>query len=777
MFYNFNIAFRNLRRNGLYSTICILGLAVSLAACAFILLWMQDEQSYDRFHKDAKQIYQVIAHFKGDGRNSSTDVAPGLFATAAKQDFPEVDMSCRVLPRGVKTLEAGDIKLSEKRMLYADTTFFSFFTFPLVSAAAPQAFQAAADVIISERLAAELFGEQNPVGKTILLNKKDYLSVTGVMKNMPGNTSLFSADMVCSFEALNPQDEMSEMYLSMLDSWGSCEFQTYLRLQPGSDVPGLAKAITDRQTSWQDTRSFTLQPLVDRHLYTFDGAPNSIMKTITILQWTVFAILCIACINYINLIMARASKRQQEMGLRKILGARRKHLFLQLMREACIMFLFALLIAVALNLILLPGYNYLSGKEFTFLQWSNTTVWKIYGAMLLAVALLAGVYPAWMLASFQPAKKVQKKRQGGLLRKLLVIVQFVSSVVLMLVTIGMFAQMNYIRTKDLGFDREYVFTCPMPASYDVAMNELRNNPAVHEISCSSEDIVNASNSHIVSNWQGRIGDKKFRHGRMWVDSTFFTTMRMTFVEGGGFSGSAEEQFVINETAVKAMGMEQPVVGKWMEASGGIRGTITGVLRDFNFKDLHKEIEPVVIRRSNNAERLYVRTSAKDASKAIAAVEKLWKQHNPQATFTYSFLDDTFNRMYQSDVRFGVLFGIFSLIAVFISCFGLFGLVTYTAEMKTKEIGIRKVLGATVSNIVNMLSKEFLLLMGIAMLIAFPLGYVWLDTMLQDYAYRIPVSWWIFALAALLTLILTLLTAGWKAWQAATANPVDAIKTE
>jgi ABC-type antimicrobial peptide transport system permease subunit len=747
-------------------------LAVSLATCAFILLWAQDEKSYDRFHKDPGRIYQAIAHFKGEGRDQSTEHAPGLFAATAEQDFPEVETYCRIDATKAKSLKTENANLKQKEILYVDSTFFSFFNFPVVKSPTRQLLQTSGDAIISESLALELFGDQDPTGKAISINEDHIVYVAAVMKDMPDNTSIPHADIICSL-GISPITGYG-----FLNSWSSCEYQTYLRLKPDSDVDKLAKEITVKQTYFQDTRYFTLQPLIDRHLYSFDGTPNSILKTVRILQWIALAILCIACINYINLIMARASKRQQEIGLRKTLGAGKKQLFLQLMREACMMFLFALFAAILLNLILLPGYNQLSGKEFSILQWNNKNTWEIYGIMSLAIILSAGWYPAWMLASFKPAKKIQEKRQGGFLRKSLVTLQFASSVVLIVLTITMLSQMNYIRKKDLGFDREHVFTCKMGPGirYDVVRNELLKNSAVHEVSCGGEDIVDTNDNHIVSDWQGRIGDKKFTHGRMWVDSTFFQTMRMSFVEGESFTNNGEEQFVINETTAKAMGMEKPVVGKWMTASGGIRGTIVGVVKDFNFKNLHKEIEPVVIRQ-NSVGKIYVRTTAKEASKAIAAVEKLWKQYSTGETFTYSFLDDTFNRMYQSDVRFGQLFGIFSLIAIFISCLGLFGLVTYIAETKTKEIGIRKVLGASVGNIINMLSKEFLILVCIAMLTAFPLSYYWAGKLLQDYAYRISIDWWIFALAGLITIIYTIITVGRQALKAATANPVNAIKTE
>jgi putative ABC transport system permease protein len=515
------------------------------------------------------------------------------------------------------------------------------------------------------------------------------------------------------------------------------------------------------------------------HLYALDGTPAGI-KTVRIFQWIAVVLLCIACINYVNLVMARASRRRQEIGFRRVMGARRKQLFEQFIREAGILFFFASIAAILLNVFFLPAFNALSGKEFSSFLWMNKDIWLISGIMLLSVIIMAGLYPAWTLASFQPAKTVRKKKSSGFF-KTLIVLQYVASVVLIIVTIAMQAQLNYIRKKDLGFDREYVFTCGINTrngNFDVIKNELLKNTAIREVSSANEEIVDATDIHTISDWEGRMSDVTLNHGRVWADTSFFRTMRMSFVEGDGFTHSynSEEQYVINETAVKAMGMEKPVVGKWMVASGGIRGTIVSVVKDFHFSNFRNEIEPMVFRPANVG-TLYVRTTANDASNALAAVEQLWKQYNPEEPFTYKFLDDTFNRMYRSDIQTGSLFTVISLIVILISCLGLFGLVTYTAEAKTKEIGICKVFGASVSDIVTLLSKEFLLLVVVAMFIAFPLAYYWLDTMLQDYAYRISIGWWIFALAGVITIALTLLSVSRQAFKAATANPIEAIKND
>jgi putative ABC transport system permease protein len=343
------------------------------------------------------------------------------------------------------------------------------------------------------------------------------------------------------------------------------------------------------------------------------------------------------------------------------------------------------------------------------------------------------------------------------------------------------SQLTYIRWKNLGFEQEHVFTCQtrnMAGHYETVKQDLMRNPAIRNVNGANDKMPDVQGTNTTSEWEGKIGDGSVQYFRLYIDSTFLSNMSMTFAAGSGFGPGDETQYIINETAAKAMGLTEPIVGKWMAADYGIRGTIVGVVKDFHFHSLYKKISPLVIFHSPDwAKTLYVRTTAKDAGSAIAAVKKLWKEYNPNYTFDYSFMDESFERVYRSDIRTGRLFMAFSFIAVLISCLGLFGLIAYTAEARTKEIGIRKVLGASVRNIITMLSKEFLLLVGIAMCIAFPLAFYCLDTLLQDFAYRISIGWQIFAVAGVIILLLTLLTVGWQAVKAATANPVEAIQSE
>ncbi len=769
-------AIRNLRRNGLYSIINIVGLAVSLTACTFIFLWVQDERSYDRFHKDADSIYMAVAHFRSDGGEETAEVSSGLFAPTAEQLFSnEVETYCRVGQNFVGYFKAGEKKTGDKGILMADSTFFSFFNFPIVKGQGEGLLQTPNDVVISESLATELFGNDNPIGKLISADgSKDY-QVVAVMKDMPANTSVPRVDMVCSFKSKH-----DDYFTGILDTWYGCEFLSYLRIKPGTDLKQLAEQTTAKQTELKDMRFFTLQPLRNLHLYSINGEPAGI-KTVRLFTWIAVALLIIACVNYVNLVTARSSRRYREIGLKKILGARKSALFVQLVTEAALLFFIALIIAVILNLLLLSAFNQLAGKQIVF-AWGNLNIWLIYGGMLLAIIALAGVYPALSLSAFRPIGMLQgvaTKKSNAIFRQLLVVLQFVASVVLIAGTITLNAQMTYIRKKNLGFDREHVLCFSlinMSKHYDAVKTELLQNTAVLGITVSRDNIMRATSGTLTENWEGKQTNGSVMLTQMRVDSAFINVMRIPLAEGKNFSSPKANEVIINETAAKAMGLQEPVAGKWLDMHGD-RAIIVGVMKDFHFNSLHEKIVPLIIHQVPAGGLVYLRTTAKDASTVVAAVEKLWKQYNADYTFGYRFLDDSFNRMYKSDMRTGQLFSIFSIIAIFVSCLGLFGLVTFTAETKTKEIGIRKVLGASVGNLIGMLSKEFLLLVAIAVVVALPLSYFLLDKLLQTYAYRISIGWWIFALAAITTVVLTLLTVSGKALKSARANPVKSIKTE
>jgi hypothetical protein len=436
-----------------------------------------------------------------------------------------------------------------------------------------------------------------------------------------------------------------------------------------------------------------------------------------------------------------------------------------------------------LNALFMPQFNQISGKEL-LLEWSDPNIWRIYSLMMILLLGLAGAYPAWLLASFKPAKDMQERKKiKPLLRNGLVVFQFAMSVILIVIAIGMSSQLKYMRDKDLGFNKDNVLICNMYGMgqhFAAVKTELMRNTAVLDVTNANQNIMSVRSGSSIS-WEGRTtDDSNISVRQIRVDTSFVNVMQISLSEGQNFTSMELRQAIPNETAIKAMGLSDPI-GKWAEMWewGDERGVIVGVAKDYHFTGLQKMIEPIVLYYEPpiyQYSRLYVRVAAGMEQQAIAAVETLWKQYNPAHTFDYHFLDDEFDTTYKSEIRTGLLFGIFSCIAILISCLGLFGLITYIAETKTKEIGIRKVFGASIRDVVNMLSKEFLILVGIASLIGLPLAYYWLNSILQDFHYRIGIGWWMFALAGTVTILLTLITVGWQAIKAATANPVEAINS-
>jgi len=517
-------------------------------------------------------------------------------------------------------------------------------------------------------------------------------------------------------------------------------------------------------------------------LYNLAGQPAGI-KNVYLFSAVAILILVIACINHVNLVTARASKRSREIGVRKIVGAKTLNLFGQLMSETAIMLFVAMSAATVLILIVLPHYNVLAGKNMEFAFFSRSTI-LIYLVSGIVTLVLAGLYPAFSLMSFRPTDaflKGSKGKGGSLFRRILVVSQFAFSAALIVATIAFVAQLRYMQNMNPGYNKENILTTPLPASgnqYRTIMERLTSEPAIIGTSASmfNKMICQGARSDI---WRDKDG-KSPNFAWTTVDPGFFSLMNISVVEGNFFregDNMYQRGVILNESAARLIGEGESVIGMSLRFGGG-DNEIIGVIKDFNFASLHEEIKPLVVSCMTEWQpQLYVKVAPGKTKEAIATVEKVWKEYNADYDFTYNFLDESFDAMYKSDVRTGNLFTIFAVIAIIISCLGLFGLVTYTAESKTKEIGIRKVLGASVASIVKMLSKEFLILVGIAMLIAFPLAYYLLERMLQDFAYRIDIGWWIFTLAGSITIVLTLLTVGWKAVKAATANPVKAIKSE
>lgn len=785
----FKTAWRNLQGNKTYSLINITGLAVSLAACILLLLWVQDELSYDQFHVKADRIYKASAAFrKGDKQDIWT--TPAALATHGKQQVPEIEDACRVTDfRSISKLQYGNKKFFDLHCGLADHSFFSMFSFDLLEGNKKNPFPDNLSVVLSESTARKFFGNEDPIGKTIRGNEKEHFHVTGIMKDIPDHSSI-KYDLIIPFTILERNYDGKDYWKSLDENWGNYNYDTYFLLKENASPVTAAKKLTLMHQKAQAGDDFTknlsylLQPLKTVHLYSADGKDQD-MATVRIFFIIAMVILLIACINYVNLITARAIKRGKEISLRKIAGANRLQLFLQFMAESLLIFLISIILATVLIYITIPLYNDIAGKQIRFSLF-NPQVWATYSFTLIATLVLAGIYPAITLTNFRPIEALKGKISGfgknTTLRKVLVIIQFTFSLILIISTFIIGKQLKYIREKKLGFDKENIISVNMNAirdHYDAAKAELLGQPGVTAITSSGDDIMNSYSSSADTEWDGKSQEQEtFMIAQNPVEQNFLQVMNMPLVAGSGFSGTPADSthVIMNETAIREMKIKDPV-GKRFKFHD-VERTIVGVVKDFHFQNLHNPIKPFILFYNPEWRNyMYIKTNAGNTVQAIAALEKIWKRYNGDIPFKYKFLDDTFYEMYRADIRIGMLFNSFAIITILISCLGLFGLITYTAESKVKEIGIRKTLGAGIADIVGLLSKDFLVLIMISCTVSFPLAWLGLNKLLQNYAYRTALSWWVFALAGLATLLIALLTISFKAVKAALANPVKSLRTE
>lgn len=777
-------AFRTLVKSKSYAIINIAGLAISLAASVLLLLWVSDELSYDRMHSKADRIY-VAAAAIGKSKDQLWPVTSAPLAIFGKAEIPAIEEACRTSTfNNSILLEYQDKKFTEASV-YVDQNFFKLFDFTLLEGNPAQPFPDNRSIVLSKTAAEKYFGKEPAMGKILQVKEGNAYKVTGVMEDMPKNSSL-------QFSLMMPFDVLAENRPNnpLNADWGNLNYQTYFLLKANADAAAVGKQLADihrkNQPSdfWKDL-NYLMQPLTTYHLYTADGDEQG-MKQVKIFALVAIVILLIACINYVNLVTARATRRGKEVSVRKVVGANKGHLFWQFIAESFVVFIISMLVAIGLLYALMPMYNSLSGKEMVF-SLLDRNVWTIFGLSLLAVLILAGVYPALILSSFNPALALKGiipglgKNSG--FRKALVVVQFTCSIVLIVATLIISRQLAYIRSMNLGYSKENILTFEshnFRKNFDGIKQQLEQQPGILGVTASTQRILNVQSSTGDLEWEGKPANmNSFMINQLSVDRAFPEVMNMELVAGKGFTGTAADSnhYLLNETAVKIIGLDNPV-GKPVTFHDN-PGIIAGVLKDFHFKDMKTAIEPCILFMDPDWSwnTMYVKTTGSQATQALAAVEKLWKQHNADYEFDYQFLDESFDALYKSDIRAGKLFNLFAGVAILLSCLGLFGLVTYTAETKVKEIGIRKTLGASVSNIILLISKDFLKLVGISFLVAFPLGWWMMNRWLENYVYRTAIEWWVFALAGFAAFVIAAITVCGKSLRAARENPIKAIRTE
>jgi ABC-type antimicrobial peptide transport system permease subunit len=778
------IGWRNLRRYKMYSSINIGGLALGLAVGILLLVWVQDELSYDRFHEKGEHLYKLSVSFTSGTDVQTWEGMPGPIALHAVKDVPGVQNAVRMRDNwgSIAKFTYNNNDFFDVSMAYVEPSFFTLFTFPMIKGNAKRPFPDKNSVVVTRKAALKYFGTTDVVGKVIAGDEKQYV-VSGLMEDFPEQSSI-KYDFLMPFSILQQQFVPSESWSSLDNDWGDFYFTTYLQLAPNTSTSKVSAALAMLRPDGKQEAGirYNVQPLYDVHLYNADLSEGGI-KIVRIFLIIAIVILLIACVNYVNLSTARAMQRAAEVGVRKIVGASRKQLFVQFIWESVLVFMLALGLAIVMILLLIPYYNNLADKHLSFSLQNLQMVLAIGLAMLLTL-IVAGIYPAVILSSFNPLKTLK----GGLspsgsnitFRRVLVVVQFAIATVLIISTLVVGQQLRYIKSKAIGYDKENVFVFSADRMYDhlqSALQELSTSPGVAAVSTAGNTLTNIDGSTGDTYWDGKSKDETLIVRALSAEKNFVDMMKFRFAAGNNFSNSAADSshFIINETAAKLMGMKDPVGKKFKLWNN--EGTIIGVINDFHYASLHERIGPVVIYYRPQSWLTYVKTKPGETDKAIASAERLYKRYNAAFPFNFSFIDDNLNSMYKLDRRTGKLFNYFAGIAIFISCLGLFGLVTFATGQRVKEIGVRKVLGASVSNIVALLTGDFLKTVFVSIVLSVPVAWYIMDKWLEDYAYRITISWWVFIIAGGLAIVIALLTVSVQAVKAALKNPVRSLRTE
>ncbi|QMU26723.1 ABC transporter permease [Adhaeribacter radiodurans] len=786
------ISVRNLLRHKAYTFINIIGLAVGMACCTLILLYVQDELSFDTHHQQAENIYRLTVEIENNGTLEKAPVTSPPIAPQLQADFPEVKKVVRLKNPSRSLIRHGEIRSYEEGGLFADSTLFAVFTFPLTAGNPKTALAEPNSIVLSQELAIKYFGNTNPLGQVLELAMDTIrqVKVTGVLAPVPGNSHIRPTFLLPFHMVSNNRT-----------NWWGFAYYSYILVEVNFSVknfeaklPGFAKKYFPEPEG--TPLALHVQPLRDVHFASEYGshldAPADIKNVYLFSALAVFIIL-LACINFMNLATARSQTRSKEVGVRKVIGASRKQLISQFLSESILLAFLSLLLALVLVQLSLPAFNALAGKLIQVNYFTNGGLVASLFALMLLVGLAAGLYPALFLSGYQPVQVLKgpliTSLKGAVLRKGLVVVQFTISIALIVGTVVVYSQMQYIQQKRLGFNKEQLLSIPLSGRVTQAKannikNSFLNVPGV---------ISGTATTAIPGNrgwWQTDIKptgeSKQSIIGHVFQsDFDYLKTMGMELAAGRdlsrNFATDTTKSVLLNEAAIKAFGWTSATeaIGKKIDFnnSGNLR-SVVGVVKDFNFKTLRSKVEPAIfIIAREPVYYLVLRLQPQQVPATLAALSQKWNTHDNQHPFEFSFVDENLNNLYQSEMRFGKIVGVFSGLAIFIACLGLFGLASFTTEQRTKEIGIRKVLGASLANIVSLLSKDFLKLVLLANVLAWPLSWWAMQQWLQDFEYRTPISWWIFALTGALALFIALLTVSFQTVKAAIANPVKSLRSE
>lgn len=796
----FKVAFRSITRQKGFSFLNIAGLTLGLTACLLISLFVWDEKQFDRHITEGDRVYRVYYDITGnDGANANASTSP-MIATALQQNFPEVEKAARFLNIQNKAFfEAGDKRMYEEEGILTEQAFFDVFPIPFKYGSSINALSDPTSIILSEEMAEKYFGKENPVGKEIIRNKNPY-KIKGVFKtsskfHLPVNY-IFSLAV-----AQIPEEQMQ--------NWGWYQFYNYVKLKKGVDAEALhvkfQKYAHPFLNSGEGSSVFTphFQPLHKVHLYSsdfkYDIAKRGNITYVKVLSLIAVFILLIACFNFVNLATARSLQRAKEVGVRKAVGAHRKQLILQFLAETVLLSFISIIISVALTFVLLPWLNHFTEKDIIFPLFSNPVVSIFLLLLTMLVGILSGIYPALVLSHFNPVKVLKGSFTGDSLpgkipwlRHGLVVVQFSLSVLLIISAIVVIRQTNYLHNKDLGFNKEQILFFPIRSdslmkNYDAFKNELLQSPLVSSVSVGYGFPGDQFGDGMMT--VPRNGEQK-KATQMMVDHDYIKTLGLDLISGRDFSREMktdkDHAFIINETAVKELGLGTPqkAIGEtllwptWEKSDSMKRGQVIGVVKDFHFKSLYDKVEPAVLQIYPNAySKVAVKVKTAGIQNSLAHVKSVWNKFSPSYPLEYKFLDDSYETMYKAEDKLKDLLSIFTAVTILVACLGLFGLAAYAAEQRRKEIGIRKVLGATVQGVVMLLSKDFVKLVLISLLVASPVAWYFLNKWLEDFAYRINIGWWVFIAAGMIAVFIAVVTVSFQAIKAAVANPVKSLRTE
>jgi putative ABC transport system permease protein len=788
------VAFRTFVKNRSFSIINIAGLAIGISTCLLISLYVLDEVSFDQYHAKADRIYRVteLLHLPTEIRHQTVTSPP--MAPALERTFPEVLKSVRV-DFSSRAISYKENKFQDTKVMYADSALFQIFSFPMIQGNPDKALTQPYSIVLTKNAAKKYFGNEDPINKTMALSDTITLTVTGVIENIPSN-SHFTFDAVISratISAMYPDDKE--------DNWFNNGLYSYILLPENYDIHQLeakTSAFIDKEMGadrkkfiWYD---FAYQPLTSIHLHAtsmYEIGVNGNIKYVYTFTIIAALVLLIACANYINLATAKSVNRAKELGMRKVIGAKKNQLAAQLLGESCLITLMAFIIAIAVVSAAIPAFNTLTGKLMSVGVLLRPDIFGVIVITFLLISVIAGGYPALLMASVSPLRAMKEYgRQGnssGLVRKGLVVFQFSMSIILISSTMVIFQQMDFMRNRNLGMNKEQMMQIELPGrvrgKYKTIKEEMSHIPNVVSTSTAAFSFKGSVNNIMVLP-EGTPETETSSESTISVDSDFLPTFGIDLIAGRNFeNGSVADDtsaFIINEAAVKRFGWESPEksIGKGINWGLGKKGKVIGVVRDFNYSSLHTGIAPVVIHVIPNwYNMLTLRISGENIPDVIKQAEAKWKQFDPEGNMRYSFMDEDFEKLYKAEEQTRTIVGMLATLAIFIACLGLFGLAAFIAEQRTKEIGIRKVLGANVGGIVALMSKDFLKLIAIAFVIAVPVGWYAASQWLTGFAYRTDITWTIFAIAGVSAASVALLTVSFQSLKASMMNPVTALRTE